>query len=90
MSGPKPGPVPTRRCTICREDVYHWERDCPVGLAAPELLSALEPFAEISKYPDLLHAIAEQVRGHERESLILAFAAARAAIEQARGARGTA
>lgn len=57
----------------------------PLRDAAPDLLAALRPFANLGEYGDLRDAFAQCVRPHEREGLREAFAAALAAIAKAEG-----
>jgi hypothetical protein len=59
--------------------------DARLIAAAPELLAALRPFANLADWPELTAAFAAQVLPHERQPLLDAFANARALIAKATG-----
>lgn len=53
--------------------------------AAPDLLAALEGFANIGEYRELREAMAACLREHERAGFLASFEAAKAAIAKAKG-----
>ena len=63
----------------------HLDANARLIAAAPDLLEALRPFANIGEYRELRSAMAKCLRRHEQDGFLVALEKARAAVKKADG-----